>query len=131
MEEYNDIINMPHHVSTKHPRLSMVQRAAQFAPFAALTGYGDVVNETARLTEERIEINEEAKEKINATLQELKNNILNNKKITVTYFVPDLKKSGGEYITKIEYLKKIDEYKEILILKDNTEIPIKEIIEII
>ncbi len=131
MGKYDDIINLPHHISKKHPRLSIEQRAAQFAPFAALTGYGDAIKETTRLTEDRIELNEEEKESLDKKLQDLKSKISTNPQVTITYFVPDIKKSGGKYITKIGDLKKIDEYKKIVILEDKTIIPIKEIIEII
>ncbi len=131
MRNYDDIIDLPHHVSKKHPRLTMEQRAAQFAPFAALTGYGDAVKETARLTENRIELDEEEKLIIDNKLKEILNNIQNNPKVTITYFIPDLKKSGGEYVTIIQNVKKIDTYKQCLILNDKSEIPIKEIIEII
>ena len=131
MENYEDIINMPHHVSTKHPKLSMEQRAAQFAPFAALTGYGDAVNETVRFTEDRIELTNEEKNVINSKLQEIENKILNNPKITITYFMPDLKKTGGEYITVIDNVKKIDKHRLCLILNNGKEIPINEIIEIL
>ena len=131
MGKYDDIINLPHYISSKHPRLSIEQRAAQFAPFAALTGYGNSINETARLTDNRIELNEEEKENINIKLQELKNKITTMPQVTITYFVPDVKKDGGEYITKMNRLKKIDEYKKIIILEDKTIIPIEEIIEII
>lgn len=131
MGKYDDIINLTHHISKKHPRLSIEQRAAQFAPFAALTGYGDAIKETTRLTEDRIELNEEEKESLDKKLQDLKSKISTNPQVTITYFVPDIKKSGGKYITKIGDLKKIDEYKKIVILEDKTIIPIKEIIEII
>lgn len=101
MEKYDDIINLPHHVSTKHQRLSMEQRAAQFAPFAALTGYGDAIKETARITEDRIELDDEEKIKLDNKLKKIQNNISNKPKVIVTYFVPDIRKSGGEYITKV------------------------------
>ena len=127
MGNYDDIINMPHHVSTKHPKLSMKQRAAQFAPFAALVGYGDAVNETARFTEDRIELTSEEKSIINNKLKELQS----NQKVTVTYFVPDLKKSGGKYVTIIGNVKKIDKHNQCLVLTNKKEIPLNEIIEII
>ena len=130
MGKYDDIINLPHHISSKHLRLSMEQRAAQFAPFAALTGYGDSIKETARLTDNRIELNEEEKENINIKLQELKSKISTMPQVTITYFVPDVKMAGGEYITKMNRLKKIDEYKKTIILDDKTIIPINEVIEI-
>lgn len=131
MGKYDNIINLPHHESKKHPRLSMEQRAAQFAPFAALTGYGDAISETSRLTEDRIELDNEEKRKIDIKLQELKNNISKKPKITITFFLPDIKKSGGEYKTVNGNLKNIDEYNQVLILEDKTKIPIKEIIEIL
>ena len=131
MEKYDDIINLPHHVSTKHQRLSMEQRAAQFAPFAALTGYGDAIKETAKITEDRSELDDEEKIKLDNKLKKIQNNISNKPKVIVTYFVPDIRKSGGEYITKVGNLKKIDEYNQLLVLDDKTEIPIKEIIEIL
>lgn len=131
MGKYDNIINLPHHESKKHPRLSMEQRAAQFAPFAALTGYGDAISETSRLTEDRIELDNEEKRKIDIKLQELKNNILKKPKVTITFFIPDIKKSGGEYKTVNGNLKNIDEYNQVLILEDKTKIPIKEIIEIL
>lgn len=131
MNNYDDIINLPHHISVKHPRLSKEQRAAQFAPFAALTGYGDAIKETARITEDRIELDEEEKKKIDNKILELKNKINDKPKVTITFFVPDIKKSGGEYVTIIGNLKKIDEYNKLLILEDKKKISIKEIIEIL
>lgn len=131
MGKYDDIINMPHHVSTKHPRLSMEQRAAQFAPFAALSGFEDAIDETSRITEDRIELNEEEKLRIDNILQKLKNEISKRPKATITYFVPDIRKSGGEYLTKIGNLKRIDEFRQLIIFEDKTEIPIKEVVEII
>lgn len=131
MENYDDIINLPHHISTKHPRLSMEQRAAQFAPFAALTGYGDAVKETARITEDRIELNEEQKNKLDKKLLKLENNISKNPRAIITYFVPDLKKSGGEYVTVVGNLKRIDRYRKVIILDNKKEIPIDEIIELL
>ena len=131
MNEYDDIINLPHHVSKKHPRLSSEQRAAQFAPFAALTGYGDSIKETARITEDRIELDDEEKTKIDLKLQEIKLNLLNGPKVTITYYIPDKKKLGGEYVTISGNAKKIDMYNRKIILENKTEILIDEIIEII
>jgi len=130
IEKYSDIINLPHHVSKKHPQMSIEARAAQFAPFAALTGYGDAVKETARLTSERIEINDEVKEILNNKLRIIQKEINNSPKVTVTYFIPDLKKKGGKYVTITGNVKKIDQYKHIIILQDYTEILITEIIGI-
>ena len=131
MNNYDDIINLPHHISAKHPRLSKEQRAAQFAPFAALTGYGDAIKETARITEDRIELDEEEKKKIDNKILELKNKITEKPKVTITFFVPDTKKSGGEYVTIIGNLKRIDEYNKLLILEDKKKISIEDIIEIL
>ena len=131
MNNYDDIINLPHHISVKHPRLSKEQRAAQFAPFAALTGYGDAIKETARITEDRIEIDEEEKKKIDNKIIELKSKINDKPKVTITFFIPDIKKSGGEYVTIIGNLRRIDEYNKLLILEDKKKIPIEEIIEIL
>lgn len=131
--KYEDIINLPHHVSKKHPQMSLEARSAQFAPFAALTGYDAAVKETARLTSERIEIDEDFKIIIDEKIQEIKRNLNMNikQKIFVTYFVPDMKKSGGEYVSKEGNVRKLDEYRQLIILEDKTEIPIEEVIEIL
>jgi hypothetical protein len=131
MGKYDDIINLPHHVSEKHPRMSLEQRSAQFAPFAALTGHAEAINETARLTDKKIEIDDELKEIINIKLQKIKEKINLKPKVSITYFVPDKKKSGGEYVTITENVKKIDEYNHEIIMNDNRKISIKDIIDII
>ena len=131
MGNYDDIINLPHHVSTKHPPLSIEQRAAQFAPFAALTGYEEAVKETSRFTEDKIELNDEEKAIIDSKIREIKNKLNSNPKVTITYFIPDSKKTGGAYVTIMGNVKKIDEYKQCLILNDKSIVPIKEIIEIL
>lgn len=128
--KYDDIINLPHHESKKHPRMSNEARAAQFAPFAALTGYDDVIKETARLTSERIEINEELKAILDAKLQIIHDKISSKLEVTFTYFVPDTKKDGGSYVTVVGNVKKIDEFNQKVILENKTEIPISEIVEI-
>ena len=129
-KKYEDIINMPHHVSKKHPQMSLEARSAQFAPFAALVGYEDAVEETARLTTNKKEINEEQKTILNNKLQKIKKNILQKPEITFTYFVPDSRKQGGKYITCTGKVRKIDEYNQKIILEDRTQIPILDIIEI-
>lgn len=128
--EYNDIINLPHHISTKHPQMSLDARAAQFAPFAALTGYDDEVKETARLTNERIELGDEAKSIIDNKIQVILEQLSARPIVAFTYFIPDTKKEGGKYVTVTGIIKKIDEYKQVIVLEDKTEIPIKEIIDI-
>lgn len=128
--KYNDIINMPHHVSKKHPRMSLENRSAQFAPFAALTGYEDEVEETARLTDKRIEITDEIKTEINIKLKTIQEKIYAKPKVTVKYFIPDTKKEGGSYKTVTSNIIKIDKYKQTIVLKDKIEIPINFITNI-
>ena len=113
--------------------MTIESRAAQFAPFAALVGYEDAVEETARLTTKRIELNEEEKNILDMKLQMLKEqmHVQIYPEISVMYFVPDLKKEGGKYIKISGTIKKIDEYKQLLILDDKTQIPISEIISIV
>lgn len=130
-DNYEDIINMPHHVSERHPQMGIEGRAAQFAPFAALTGHSEAVKETARLTEKRIEIDEGLKLQLNNKLQKIIENINTNPKIIFTYFVYDDKKEGGKYVNKTGSVKKIDIENEYIILTDKTKIPINEIINII
>ena len=130
IDNYEDIINLPHHISKKYPRMSLEARSAQFAPYAALTGYDEVLAETARITNARIEIDENLKTIIDSKLQIIRENIKNKPQISVVYFVPDLKKNGGKYVTVNGNVKKIDEYRNVLVLDDNTEIEIEEIIDI-
>ena len=130
MGKYDDIIDLPHHISKKHPQMSLEARAAQFAPFAALTGYDDAVKETARLTNERIDLDEEAKMMLDAKLQVIREQLSEKPLVTITYFVPDAKKDGGKYVTINGNVKKIDDYKHLIILDNSLEIPIDEIIDI-
>lgn len=125
--KYDDIIHLPHHVSRKHPQMSAMDRAAQFSPFSALTGLEAQMDETARLTTERLELDEYAKESLNETLHQMAEY---KGKVTVTYFVPDEHKEGGAYETKTAVMKKLDEYHGLLILDDETKIPLEDIYEI-
>ncbi|MCD7784805.1 MAG: YolD-like family protein [Oscillospiraceae bacterium] len=127
---YEDIINLPHHVSKTHPQMSMQDRAAQFSPFAALTGYDDAIDETARLTGRKIELGEEAKEILDRKLQYLRSIISEQPEISVTYFVPDEKKDGGEYVTVSGNLKRIDEYERVMVLTDGEVIRLDDVIDI-
>ena len=127
--KYDDIIFLTRPKS-KYPKLSTKQRAAQFAPFAALTGYGDAIKETARITDTKIELGEDRKEKINNKIIYLINNIKNNISISITYFVKDPLKEGGKYIKEEATVKKIDIYNQNIILDNNTKIKIKDIIDI-
>ena len=128
--KYDDIINLPHHVSKKHPQMSLHDRAAQFSPFAALTGHKAAINETARLTDEKQILSEDVIAKLNEQLNLIKENIGTNQTVTITYFVPDDKKSGGAYISHTGVVKKIDEYNHTVILTDKTVIPIEQISDI-
>lgn len=114
---YDDIIDLPHHVSDRHPHMPVSDRAAQFAPFAALTGYGDVIKETARLTEARPELSEDEKAEMDQTLRSVLNTQRENAQIVVTYFVPDAKKSGGAYRRAAGKIRRVDETEDILILE--------------
>lgn len=127
---YDDIINLPHHVSPTHPHMSASDRAAQFAPFAALTGYEAAVKETARLTDKRLELDEGEKEVLNERLQIIADRIKEYPEIAVTYFQPDSKKDGGAYVTAISAVKKIDKYERVVVMTDGTTISIDEIISI-
>ena len=128
--KYDDIINLPHPTSKKHPRMSLYARAAQFSPFAALTGHKAAINETARLTDEKQILSEDVIAKLNEQLNLIKENIGTNQTVTITYFVPDDKKSGGAYISHTGVVKKINEYNHTVVLTDKTVIPIEQISDI-
>lgn len=128
--KYDDIIDLPRHESRTHPPMPVSDRAAQFAPFAALTGHSAAVEETARLTGERVELDESCKEIINRQLTVLKERSDEEPSVSVVYFVEDTRKSGGEYVTVTGCVRKVDAYKRLMILTDGTRIPIDEIIEI-
>lgn len=130
MNNYDDIINLPHHESKVHPKMSLYNRSAQFAPFAALTGYDDAIIETARLTDKRINIDDGLKELINNNLQKIESMVNEYPLIEVTYFVKDKKKDGGSYITINGNIKRIDTDNNLIILTNNTKIPISEIINV-
>ena len=120
IHKYDDIINMPRHISKKHPQMSTRDRAAQFAPFAALTGHKERIVETERLTTEKKELDTCQQEIINNALQRIRQNIKNCPNVTITYFIPDSKKEGGKYITVIEHVKKIDDYENIILLSNGS-----------
>lgn len=124
---YDDIIDLPHHVSSRHPPLSPMSRAAQFSPFAALTGYEDAVMETARLTDTKLELDEEEKGRIDGRLRILREHIREAPAVRVDYFLPDERKSGGAVHTAGGTVKKVDEYAGILLLADGTVIPFEDI----
>ena len=129
-EDYSDIINLPHHVSHNHPQMPMEARAAQFAPFAALTGYDAVIHETARLTDRQVELEEYDNERLNRKFAELMTILDNHPEITVSYFLPDEHKTGGRYTTASGTVKKIDTYEQLLWMDDGTKIPIADIVDL-
>jgi len=129
-DKYNDIINLPHHVSKKHPHMTLEERSAQFGSFAALNGYEEEIEETGRQTTLKKEINEEQKNLLDNTLEKIRKNILSRPKISCTYFIPDLNKEGGKYIKIEGNVIKIDEYNKTLIIEQNVNIPVTDIIEI-
>lgn len=129
-KNYDDIINLPHYISKKHPQMSIEARSAQFAPFSALTGYDEAIKETARLTDKRIEIDDGLKIILNNKLQYVLEKIKLKPEIIFTYFVYDDKKIGGKYVEKIGVVKKIDMVEQYVMLIDKTKIPILEIINI-
>lgn len=128
--KYDDIINLPHHVSSTRPHMPMSDRAAQFSPFAALSGYDAAVKETARLTTERIELAEDARTALEEKLGLLSDTISDAPTVTITYFQPDRKKAGGEYITATGIVKRIDDYQHTIIMKDGHQIAIADVIDV-
>jgi len=129
-EDYSDIINLPHHVSRNHPQMPMEARAAQFAPFAALTGYDAVINETARLTDRQVELEEYDNERLNRIFSELMDCLEEHPVVTVSYFKPDEHKAGGAYASVSGHVKKIDSYEHYMEMKDGNIIPIRNIIDL-
>ena len=130
MTDYEDIIHLPHPVSTRHGAMSNLDRAAQFAPFAALTGYDAELAETARLTTPRIELTENEEDRLNEIYRYLQAHIGEHPLVIVTYFRPDAKKEGGAYITLTSPVKRIDEYTQSLILTTGETIPLSQILTI-
>ena len=128
--KYDDIIDLPHHVSRKHPQMPLWDRAAQFAPFAALTGHEAAIKETARLTEEEIELDENSKELLDLRLQQLQAHLSEHPSVTVTYFKPDEKKSGGAYETVTGKVKKVDGYTGELVFTDGRRVELKSVVEL-
>ena len=127
---YDDIISLPHHVSARHPHMPVSDRAAQFAPFAALTGYDAAIRETARRTDRKVEQTEEAKAVLDRKQQLLLESAEAHPPVTVTYFRPDDRKSGGSYVTVSGRFRKIDPLKRLLILTDKTCIPLDDILDL-
>lgn len=127
---YDDIIHLPRHVSKKHPQMALSDRAAQFSPFAALTGHGAAIKETARLTDERVQLDEYMINVLSERLQIIADRLKDKPEIMITYFQPDEKKNGGAYVTTTGTVKKIDVYERIVVMTDRQEIPIDDIVGI-
>lgn len=127
---YDDIINLPHPTSLRHPRMSRIDRAAQFSPFAALSGHHAALEETARLTDRRVELSEEETAALDRKLCFLLEHIVEQPEITVSWFHPDEKKDGGRYAAAAGKLKRIDTAARVLVLTDGTRIPLGDIADI-
>ena len=128
--KYDDMLDLPHHTSPRHPRMSLRDRAAQFAPFSALTGYDDVIDETARLTDGRIELSEDARAVLDVKQKMLQRRIAEQPRITVVHFVSDQRKSGGSYHSFTGNLLRMDEFEREMVFADGTRIKVSDIIEI-
>ena len=123
--DYDDIILLPHHISKKHPQMPLLNRAAQFSPFAALTGHAAAIQEATRLTKPFIELDESRKELLDEQLQVIRENLEQKPEIEVTYFQPDSWKSGGAYVTFCGRVQKIDEYSHRIVFTDGTAVQIE------
>lgn len=128
--KYSDLLHLPYQKSKKHPHMLNSHRAAQFAPFAALTGHDMAVREVARLTADKVELDESSIDILNVKLQILKEHLPHRPMVRITYFQPDEKKSGGAYVTTEGCMKKIDEYNNIVVMMQGIQIPISEIFDI-
>jgi len=127
---YNEIINLPHHVSTTRPQMPLSDRAAQFAPFAALTGYDSAIKETGRLTDERIELDEEALTALDRKYQLLMDTLDDAPEVTIIYFQPDERKAGGQYVSATGTVKKVDTFGRRILLQDGTRIPLDSVFDL-
>lgn len=129
-EKYKDIIDLPHHQSKKRQRMSLIDRSAQFSPFAALTGHNDAIIETARLTDRQIELDEGTKSIINEKIQMISDYLSEKPTVTITHFEPDIKKDGGAYLNTSGTVKRIDEFEREIFLTDGRIISIERISDI-
>ena len=128
--KYDEIMGLPHHVSKTRPQMPMSDRAAQFAPFAALTGYDSAIKETGRLTNERIELDEDALTALNVKYQFLMDALDEEPEIKITYFKPDERKAGGEYVSAIGVVKKVDDFERLITMQDGTRIPMDDVCDV-
>ena len=127
---YDEIMELPHHVSTTRPQMPLSDRAAQFAPFAALTGYDSAIKETGRLTDERIELDEEALAALDRKYQLLIEALDDAPEVTITYFQPDERKAGGQYVSATGTVKKVDTFGRRILLQDGTRIPLDSVYDL-
>lgn len=127
---YDEIMGLPHHVSKTHPQMPMSDRAAQFAPFAALTGYDSAIKETGRLTDERIELDEEALAALDRKYQLLMDTLDDAPEVTIIYFQPDERKAGGQYVSATGTVKKVDTFGRRILLQDGTRIPLDSVYDL-
>ena len=130
MQDYEDIIHLPHHISETHPRMSRLNRAAQFSPFAALTGYGAAIQEAGRLTDRKIQLDEDSQAVLDRKLAILREQVSKHPEMNVTYFRPDGKKDGGAYASFSGQVKKIQDYEQLLVFTDGTQIPFSDILDL-
>ncbi len=128
--KYDEIMSLPHHVSKTRPQMPMSDRAAQFAPFAALTGYDSAIKETERLTDERIELDEEALSALNMRCQLLMDVLDEAPEVEITYFKPDERKAGGEYVSVTGAVKKVVDFERLIIMQNGTKIPMDDVLSI-
>lgn len=128
--KYDEIMGLPHHVSKTRPQMPMSDRAAQFAPFAALTGYDAAIKETGRLTDERIELDVEALGALDMKYQLLMEALDEAPEVTITYFQPDERKAGGKYVSAVGTVKKIDDFERRITMRDGTRIPMDDVLSI-
>lgn len=129
LRRYEDMLNLPHHVSSVHPQMSISDRAAQFAPFAALTGYAAAIQEEARLTDELADLDEDSLTILNQRLELLEEHLAEHPQITVTFFVPDEQKDGGAYRSVSGAVRKIDVYDRTLLMMDGTRLPLRYVMQ--
>ena len=127
---YDDIIHLPHHVSQNHPQMPMLDRAAQFAPFAALTGYEAAVGETARLTSERRELDAQEAEELNRRLTTLIAHLPDRPEATIEYFIPDDRKAGGAYVTVTGRVRHVSVPEKTLVMEDGTVVALDDVVSI-
>ena len=127
---YEDILYLEHPTSKKHPRMSMLDRAAQFSPFAALTGYEATIKETGRLTNQKIELSDDEKQKLDTTLNHIQSQLPNSPLVEIIYFKPDIYKTGGSYLTIVDTIKKIDTHHRVLITSNKEMLEFDDILSI-